>query len=56
MLNIVARMNELKTLTKHISCECKCKVDRTSCNSGQWGNNGKYHVWNPATCNYQNGK
>ena len=31
-----------KTLTKHISCECKCKVDRTKCDSNQLWNNDKY--------------
>ena len=31
----------MKTLTKHISCECKCKLDGTNCNSNQWWNNNK---------------
>ena len=30
-----------KTLTKHISYECKCKLDGTKCNSNQWWNNNK---------------
>ena len=59
----------IKTLTKHISCECKCKFDGTKCKSYQWWNNNKCPcqckkhkvcekdcVWNPATCNYENGK
>ena len=25
--NMTTRINESKTLTKHISCECKCKLD-----------------------------
>ena len=29
--NIVIGINESKTLTKHISCECKCKLDETKC-------------------------
>ena len=24
---MITGINELKTLTKHISCECKCKFD-----------------------------
>ena len=64
-----AQINESKTLTKHISCECKCKFDGTKCNSNQWCNNDKCwceckkhyickkdYTWNPATCNYENGK
>ena len=61
-------INKSKTL-KHISCECKCKFDRTKCDLNQWWNNDKCrceckiihvcekdYVWNPATCNYENGK
>ena len=36
IFNIITGINELKTLTKHISCECKCKFDGRSCNSDQW--------------------
>ena len=59
----------IKTLTEHTSCECKCKFDRTKRKSYQWWNNNKCpcqckkhkvcvkdYVWNPATCNYENGK
>ena len=69
VFNMVTRINELKTLTKHISCECKCKFDGTKCNSNQWWNNDKCrceckqlhvsekdYVWNPATCNFENGE
>ena len=31
-------MNESKTLSNHISCECKCKFDGTISNSNQWWN------------------
>ena len=32
--------NELKILTKGVSCECKCKFDQRQCNSDQrWNNN-----------------
>ena len=27
VFNMITWINELKTLTKHISCECKCKFD-----------------------------
>ena len=33
--------NELKTLTKHISCKCKCKFYGRKCNSKQKWNNDK---------------
>ena len=32
----VTGINELKTLTKHISYECKCKFDGRKSNSDQW--------------------
>ena len=57
-----AGINELKTLTKYISCECKCKFDRGKCNSDQWWNNNKRHfcekdyISNPATCDFKNWK
>ena len=33
IFNIIARMNEPKTLTKHILCDCKWKLD---CRKGIW--------------------
>ena len=41
VFNMVTGINELKTLTKHISCECKCGFDGRKCNSGRWWNNDK---------------
>ena len=32
---MIRRINELKTLTKHISCECECKTGGIKCNSDQ---------------------
>ena len=32
-------INQSKTLTKHISCECKCRFDGRKCNSDQPWNN-----------------
>ena len=69
MFNIITRINESKTLTKHISCECKCKFDGRKCNSDQWCNNDKCqcvckkrhvcekdYIWNPAPCICENEK
>ena len=33
VFNMIAGINESKTLIKHISCECKSKLDGTKCNS-----------------------
>ena len=38
---MITGINELKTLTKHISCKCKCKFDGGKCNSNQKKNNNK---------------
>ena len=53
--NMTTRINELKTLTKHISSKFKFKFDGIKCNSNQkWGNCKcrcefknpiKHHVW-----------
>ena len=56
-------------MVKPVSCECKCKVISTTCNSNQRWNNKtcqfecrndrtyKRHCsWNPSTCIYENGK
>ena len=32
---MIARKNESRTLTKHISYNCKCKFDGSKCNSIQ---------------------
>ena len=42
VFNMITGINESKTLTKHISCECKCKFDGRNCNSDQWWNNDKF--------------
>ena len=41
VFNMITGINESKTLTKHISCKCKCKFDETKCKSHQWWNNNK---------------
>ena len=42
VFNIIAEINESKTLTKHISCERKCRFDGRKCNSDQFWHNDKY--------------
>ena len=32
---MITGINESKTITKHISCEYKCKFDGKNCDSGQ---------------------
>ena len=39
---MITGINESRTLTKHISCECKCKFDGRKCNSNQKWNKGEY--------------
>ena len=41
VFNIITGINESKTLTKHVSCKCKCRFDGRKCNSDQWWNNNK---------------
>ena len=38
---MITEINELKTLTKHTSYECKFKFGRRKCNSNQKWNNNK---------------
>ena len=39
--NLITTMNEVKTLVKHISCDCECKFNSTACKSNQKWNNDK---------------
>ena len=41
VFNIISGINKSKTLTKHISRECKCKLDGKNYNSNQWWNHDK---------------
>ena len=50
-------------MIKHISCDCKCKISRTTHNSNQKWNNDKYqceckqyYSWNPSTCICENSR
>ena len=40
VFNMITRINESKTSTKHTSCECECGFGGRECNSDQWWNNG----------------
>ena len=33
VFDFIANENEAKAMTKHISCNCKCKFNSTTCNS-----------------------
>ena len=41
VFNMITGINESKTLTKHVSCEFKCKFDGRKCNSNPKWNNDK---------------
>ena len=69
LFNMIASINEPEILGKHISCDCKCKLGRTTYYSNQKRNNDKcqcqckrYHTckkdysWNPSTYICENGK
>ena len=40
--NMMTNKNEAKVMTEHISCDCKCKFNSTTCSSNQ--------KWNNITC------
>ena len=42
VFNMIIRMNQSKTLTKHTSCKCKYKFDDRKCNINQKWNNNKF--------------
>ena len=69
VFNIITGINKSKTLTKHISCECKCKFDGKKWNLNQWWYNNKCwcqckkhnisekdYIWNSTTCCWKNWK
>ena len=41
VFNMIWGINESKTLTKHFTCECKCRFGGRKCNSNQKSNNDK---------------
>ena len=66
---MIIKIKEPKGLTRHTSCEWKCKFDGRKCNSDQWWANDKCrceckkrhvcekdHTWIPTTCSCEYGK
>ena len=62
VFNMIKNKNEAKIMVKDISCDCKCKLNSTTCNSNQKWNNDKCQYewkiysacrknyrWNPST-------
>ena len=41
VFNLISKKNEVKTLVKHISRDCKCKFNSITCNSNQKWKNDK---------------
>ena len=41
IFNMITGIKQSKTLTKHLSCECKCKRDGRKCNSNRQWNKDK---------------
>ena len=69
VFNMITNKNEAKAMIEHISCDCKCKLNSTTCNSKQTWNNKrcqcewenyckckKDYSWNPSTCICENSK
>ena len=67
--HLIWQQTEAKTMTKHISCDCKCKFNRTTGNSNlKWNNktcqckcknyrtSKKDYSWDPSTCICENNK
>ena len=42
VFDVIANKNQAKTMTKHVSCDCKCKFNSTASMSNQ--------KWNNKTC------
>ena len=66
---MITNKNEAKAMTKHISCDCKCKFNGTACNSNKKWNNKTFQCecknyrkckedynWNPSTNICENSK
>ena len=67
IFNMITGKTESKILAKDLSCKCKCKFHRRSCNWNQKWNNDKcwceckkHHIWekdciwSPPTCSCEN--
>ena len=62
VFNMITGINKLETLTKHISCECKCKLDvgmtiKSWCDCKHLKEHQKKkNIWNLAAFSCKNGK
>ena len=70
VFDMITRINESKTLPKHISCKCKCKFDSRKFDSNRNCNKDKCrcknptktlcvqtnYIWYPSSCTCENGK
>ena len=67
--NMIANKYEVKAMAEHISCDCECKFNSTTCNWKQKWNKKtcqcecknyhkckKVYSWNPSTCICQESK
>ena len=45
VFNMITNRNEAKLLVKHISCDCKWRLNSTTCNS--------YKKWSNETCQWE---
>ena len=43
---MITNKNQIKTVTKHISCDCKCKFNSKKCNKNEKWNNKTYKKLN----------
>ena len=43
--NVITNKDEAKATAEHISCNCKCKLNSTLCNSNQKWNNISLNKW-----------
>ena len=66
VFNSMSRVNETRFLAQHESCECKCGLNKSVCNSKQkwnhnecrckckdlddWSSHEKVYRWNASTC------
>ena len=67
--NMITNKDEAKAMTEHISCDCACKFNSTTCNSNQKWNKKTFYCecknyhrcekdysWNPSMCIRENSK
>ena len=66
VVNLMPGVNETKFIVQHESCECKCELNESVCNSKQkwnanecwcgckelldWSSCKDGYMWNPSTC------